>query len=498
MSKFVPSIIVLIINILLVVFSYLKHKVSLLTRIFIFNTILQIILTFVYISALLLKPSLIYPVFFASEIFFLAILVLLLYLPVNKAIKNRENFKKSSLFELKQIRKMSDAEIKDKEQQTKISDIQEKEKNQTEILSKFEDVFNNEILKKMQKMHIKLSDIADLMSKLIDFQDSSTRNSIIGQTIEIITHLDTCIEQTISEMKKQSETLQITFDAFDMNNISMERVDQYTQEARVLAEKLEKMADSGGEIVASAEKTMQEISKASENMSGIVDTINDISEKTNLLSMNAAIEAARAGQHGRGFSVVAQEVRKLASNTRKSTEEINEVIQITRSKIKDGVEMVGKTRKVFKEIVSVIESINSINEEIYTISKRNLIQGKEILTAVNMLKEVADNIIGSSNEELFTTNQVVGAIQEIEIFIKDIVKHLQVAIQASEQVKSKTQPIYEDLIPENERNALENDDEISNTVVPGADDVSFAEDGKSLPDEIKDLEQQTQSIPADN
>ncbi len=482
MSKFVPSIIVLVINILLLLFSYIKHRFSILTRIFFFNIILQSILAFIYIPAFLLRPTLLYPAVFASELFFLAILIIFVYLPINSALKNKENFNKSRIYELSQMRKMNQVELDSISQdgtETKITEVPLESAAKTsvsvETVKQFKNTFDNEVLKKMYKIHYKIDDISELMAKLIDFSNESTDASIIGQTIEIITYLDSCIEGTISEMKKQSETLQITFDAFDMNNISMERVDQYTQEARVLADKLEKMADDGGEIVFEAEKTMHAISKASENMRGIVDTINDISEKTNLLSMNAAIEAARAGQHGRGFSVVAQEVRKLASNTRKSTEEINTVIEITRNKIQDGVDMVGKTRAVFKEIVTVIENINSINEEIYTISKRNLIQGKEILTAVNMLKEVAENIISSSNEELFTTNEVVSAIKEIEVYIKGIVKHLKSANEASGIIKSKTKGIYEELIPEAERLEIENDN-INNSLDSSEENILHSDE----------------------
>lgn len=435
MLVYIPSSIVLFINIIIVLVLAIRKRYSVAVSLALINLILNILVAYPVIE--LAKQSIILlSIFIAGfEIFTLCLFYFFILLPLHRASINREHLLKSNIYEIQKVSALfpeTPELLKENITQIPVSN-----ELSSQILE-FKKYVSLSFLEQINEIHDELHSIGSLMERLINFENISTSDTIIGQTIEIITHLDTCIEKTISEMKKQSETLQITFDAFDMNNLSMERVDQFTQKARVLAGKLEKMADSGGEIVGTAASTMEEINKASANMKSIVDTINNISEKTNLLSMNAAIEAARAGQHGRGFSVVAQEVRKLASNTRKSTEEISSMIQVTRNKIQEGVEMVSKTQVVFKDIVGIIEEINSINEEIYTISKRNLIQGKEILTAVNMLKEVADNIISSSNEELFTTNQVVGAIQEIETFIQNIVKILTQAINASEKVKVNT------------------------------------------------------------
>lgn len=435
MSNYIPSIIVFVFNVILIIIVLTKHKKSFLINLITTNLLLQMIFAYPLVRAFSSLPTLFfYLIIIGAQITSLIILFLIMYLPLMLLMKSKEKIQESSIFEVEQIVLKLTSDEKGNIQEN----LENKLDNMKNVFRNYEFNIDNDIIQNSQTIYSELSEIMDLMDRLISIEDKSIKDSIIGKTIEIITHLDTCIEKTISEMKKQSETLQITFDAFDMNNISMERVDQFTQKARVLAQKLESMADDGKDIVGNAAKSMEEINKASNNMKTIINTINDISEKTNLLSMNAAIEAARAGQHGRGFSVVAQEVRKLASNTKKSTEEINEMIRITSSKIQDGVEMVMKTQSVFIEIVKVIEDINTINEEIYTISKRNLIQGKEILTAVNMLKEVADNIINSSNEELFTTNQVVGAIQEIEIFIKDILSTLSNAYDASNNLKTST------------------------------------------------------------
>ena len=174
-------------------------------------------------------------------------------------------------------------------------------------------------------------------------------------------------QQVAAAMLQMSSTVaQVAENSNKASEASRKAADTARLGGQIVEDTLAKMraiADSVGHTA----KRVQELGKSSNQIGEIIGVIDDIADQTNLLALNAAIEAARAGEQGRGFAVVADEVRKLAERTSKATKEITQMIQNIQTETHSAVEaMQAGTKQVELGVESTTQAGNSLHEIIKT------------------------------------------------------------------------------------------------------------------------------------
>ncbi|HEY5911512.1 MAG TPA: methyl-accepting chemotaxis protein [Verrucomicrobiae bacterium] len=198
--------------------------------------------------------------------------------------------------------------------------------------------------------------------------------------------------------EEQSSSVSAIAAAVEQLTVSIKVMSENANEAGELSTRSAKQADEGMDVVsattdtiqkvadgmAEATVTMEELSKKVNSITGIVQAIREIADQTNLLALNAAIEAARAGEQGRGFAVVADEVRKLAELTTRSTQEISNIVGGIRQTSDAAVDALSKVKVLASDGAN---QTASVHQAVKLMDQSSLEVGKAVESIVDALRE---------------------------------------------------------------------------------------------------------------
>ena len=220
---------------------------------------------------------------------------------------------------------------------------------------------------------------------------------------------------------------QVASSAREASTLSLE-ADRKAKDGGIAVERLVRSTREVADDIEAVVAKMQALGAASERIGAIVEVIDAIADQTNLLALNAAIEAARAGEHGRGFAVVADEVRKLAESSAQSTREIGtlvkdiqaktgEVVKSTSAsgaKAESGLQMADVAGRAIGDISSAVSEANRLIEQISMAAREQATGASAIVNSVEQMNNLMREAARSLEEQNISNAQIVDIIAAIQ------------------------------------------------------------------------------------
>ncbi|MCG8428965.1 MAG: methyl-accepting chemotaxis protein [Chromatiales bacterium] len=276
---------------------------------------------------------------------------------------------------------------------------------------------NDEIGKLMDSMETMVVSLREIITKF---------RNMGGNLNQAATEMQNIATTTTSGIERQTaETEQVATAMHEMT-VTVQDVARNAEEAARAASEADSDANGGREVVQktidsiktlsndiyNATEVIQKLQNESNNIGSVLDVIRGIAEQTNLLALNAAIEAARAGEQGRGFAVVADEVRTLASRTQQSTQDIQKMIEKLQegannavatmehslAQVSSSVDQANQTGTSLDTITSAVSTINEMNVQIASAAEEQRMVTEEINRSIDNIKNISEESAEGARE----------------------------------------------------------------------------------------------------
>lgn len=296
-----------------------------------------------------------------------------------------------------------------------------------------------QLLAAMKHMAAQLLDTVSHISSAAE-QLSNATSGMSSITTDTATHMESQknnLNQTAAAVHEMSATVGEIAQSAQLAATSTSSADMETKEGLKVIGNVNGMISSLSDDIANTKKAITRLDEQTANVGSILGVITDIADQTNLLALNAAIEAARAGEQGRGFAVVADEVRTLASRTQDSITNIHKLIttlqeesknsveamELGERKVEESVEMAHQASSALATIERAVSSITEMNLQIASASEQQSIVAEQINSSVTEIHQASEETNSGAQQIAVSTDE----LSQMALSLKNLVHKFKIA-----------------------------------------------------------------------